>query len=124
MTDQPTTDADREEALRQVAHAIRNDATIWTDRHNHALDYLILKAADELDAQGSPPSEPILVSDGDVDWQARAEEAEDHLARLRGLLTDKAAFYKACIEVPRTPVKSISTFRAVAMVLYSILDES
>lgn len=82
MTDPTTTDADREEALRQVAHAIRNDATIWTDRHNHALDYLILKAADELDAQGSPPSEPILVSDGDVDWQARGEEA-DYQAAVR-----------------------------------------
>ncbi len=92
------------------------------EAHNphHRKDHTTL----HVDAQKSPPSGPSLVSGEDVDWQARAEEAEDHLARLRGLLTDKAAFYKACIEVPRTPVKSISAFRAVAMVLYSILDET
>lgn len=153
MIEHPITDVDREDALRREAELIRSSRY----RHKlpqdiHALDYLVLKAADELDAQVSPPSEPSPVSATltaedraeraeirEVEAETmiedlaeevrtateRAHTAEERLARLRKRLVITASNWDGCAESVRVSRPfAASVWTAVARTLRLIRDES
>jgi len=60
----------RAEALRAEAEILRRGAVPYRSERDVALDYLILKAADELNAQGSPPSGLVITASN---WDGCAE---------------------------------------------------